>query len=194
MSIRQRVQAVVQDLAPVPDHEYDRVWADCRTRTLARGEHLIALDQRVDHTWFIDEGMLRIYYLRDGREINRSFVEPGRFYTNSLSFRTGEPSRYAAAALMTTRILAIPRSAVRAMLERHDAWVEFDRRATEVALALRERREQRFRSLSPEEHYRWLIENRRDLVARIPLYHIASYLGISPETLSRIRSRMWETT
>lgn len=157
---------------------------------LPKGEHLIQTGDPVDTLYFIHEGALRVYYVHEGVTYTRSFAFEGRFYTNSYSFNTRTPSHYAVEALEDTHLTRIDRATIEMAYERHPYWSTYARKAAQQNFIQKEQKEMTMRIYSPEEHYWQLVETGSPIVSRVPLYHIASYLGITPETLSRIRRRM----
>jgi len=76
------------------------------------------------------------------------------------------------------------------MYNRHPCWDRFGRRILEAQWLRQSDKARRFRVYSPEEHYKLLIERRSPIIDRVPLNQLASFLLITPETLSRIRARI----
>ena len=181
--------ACVNHVTVLPEEERTPFEEHAARQDLSRGAHLFRQGDAVDQVYFVAEGLLRVYYDQDGRETNRSFVLPNRLYTNSLAFNTRQPSHYAVQALEDCRLIRIPRHAVEASYDRSPVWDRFSRISSQLNINMRERRQTRFRSMTPEAHYVWMQENEAEILERVPLYHVASYLGITPETLSRIRAR-----
>ncbi len=133
---------------------------------------------------------MRLYYNHDGRELLRGFDYEGRFVAAYVSVLTGEPAILSVQALEPTHTLAFPGDLLRSLYERHPCWDRFGRRVLEMQWTREMDRARRFRIYAPEEHYRLLIERGSPLVDRVPLNQLASYLQITPETLSRIRARI----
>ncbi len=183
------IRAAFEKVTPIPDSEWKVVESVFRLKTVRQGEFLIREGDPVTSMYFVRSGIFRVFYLSDDAEINRSFVLPGRFYTNSLSMHTGSGSNYWVEALTDAELPFVSRSDILHGYERHPCWERFGRLSAERRLNLKELQEQRFRSMSPEEHYFWMVENEPLILKHIPLYHLASYLRIRPETLSRIRSK-----
>lgn len=184
------IRAALARWAEIPEGELAYFAAQREPVALARGEHLLRVGDPVDRLYFIHEGALRVYYLdAEGREHNRSFAFEGRFYTNSYAFITHTPSHYAVEALEATALSAFPRAAVEASYSRHPCWERVGRVAAQENFIAKEEKEMHARIYTPEERYRRLQAAGSRLLQRVPLYHLASFLGIAPETLSRIRAR-----
>jgi len=139
---------------------------------------------------FIVSGLVRLYYNREGRELVRGFDYENRWVTAYESVLTGEPAMFSIETLEPTRTLSFTADTLRLMYNRHRCWDRFGRRILEAQWLRQSDKARRFRVYSPEEHYKLLIERRSPIIDRVPLNQLASFLLITPETLSRIRARI----
>ena len=158
-------------------------------RRLSKGEHLVREGDTAAHLYFVCTGVLRYYYLADGVEHTGQFFDAGMFLADVHSVSTGAPAEQNIDALESSDVLCIPLAAVRAAYDADHAYERFGRRVMEEAMAGSQRRSANLLKLSPEERYARFIATRPDVARRVPLYVIASYLGVTPEALSRIRRR-----
>ena len=139
----------------------------------------------------MNKGLIRYYYIdeRAGEERTGQFFDANTVYTDIMSFGTLMPSSQYIQALETSEILSIPRNAIYDAYADDHALERFGRLMFEQALVGSQDRTASFMSESVEERYRKLISTRRDLASRVPQYILATYLGVTPEALSRIRRR-----
>lgn len=146
----------------------------------------------VDHSLhFLSNGLVRYYYLTDnGLERNHTFAAEHSLVACLRAFAGVAPCQFAIEALEPTRTLLIPADIVRVMDERHACWLKLKLRLMEHVALRKEAREAEFLLESAPDRYRLFRARFSALEDRIPQYHIASYLGITPVALSRIRKRI----
>ena len=140
------------------------------------------------HLYFVAEGFMRLYYLDErGREVTSYFGAANEFLTPFLSFIHQQPSPENLACIADCEVLQISRPAMAALIEASAAFKTFSVTIFEQAIAATARRADSLATLSAEQRYRQLLAARPDLLLHVPVQHIASYLGMQPESLSRIR-------
>lgn len=182
-------RAVLGAMANIPDDEWNHLARYVREARFAPREHLLREGDIGSTIHFIVRGLVRNYQNDDGREIVHGFDYEGRFVASYESLITNSPTYLNVQALEETHTLAFPGAVLLSLYERHPCWDRIGRKILEDTAIRRYDKEMRFRRFTPDEHYRLLITRRSPLIDRVPLRHLASYLGITPETLSRIRSR-----
>lgn len=158
-------------------------------RTLAKGEHLFRQGDSAQTLYFIQAGLLRYYYLADGAEHTGQFFDEGMFLADVFALTTGAPGTQNIDALEASVVLTIPRAALLAAYDADHAFERFGRRIMEEVVAGSQRRSASLLQKTPEERYAHFVAMRPGVARRVPQYVIASYLGITPEALSRIRRR-----
>jgi CRP-like cAMP-binding protein len=183
------VEAVTAPMRPEPATRA-ALAAAARIRTVAKGEHLLREGDTTGEVWFLVRGLVRYYYLVDGEERTGQFFAEGDLFGDIAGFATGQPSLQSFDTLEPSEVLALPRAAVLAAYDADHAMERFGRRIIERSFAGSQRRTANLLRLSPEDLYRLLVRNRPEVARRVPLYVVASYLGITPEALSRIRRRL----
>ena len=149
--------------------------------------------QPVGHTcrtiYFVRKGMLRICYYKDGTDITESFEPEGSVVARAESLFAGIPSKKAIHAVEDTELIAINASKLFELYNGHHSIERLFRKVFEQQHVRTIHRLEGLQFNSPEERYKQLLEEQPDIVLRAPLKHIASYLGITQVSLSRIRGR-----
>jgi CRP-like cAMP-binding protein len=175
---------------------YSLLTADCK-KDLKNSCSLLTLDkfsmivnegQFADKMYFIVSGCVRAFYYKDGKEITDWFAFEGDFMSSINSFYQGVTSKHNIELLEPTAFLEIAREVIFTLTDKHHCFERLGRIAvTKTMLQLQER----IVSLqfeTAQQKYESLINMRPDIVQRVPLTYIASHLGITLETLSRIRN------
>jgi len=157
---------------------------------LAKNDLLVTHGNRCRHLYFLQQGALRGYYTLDGKEITHWFGFENDFVTSFHSFITGQPAVESIQLLQGSILWSISREDLNVLLDRFS---EIERLVRIVYENYYIRLEERFinsQFKSAGERYQNLLEQSPHIIERVPLGYIASYLGISQETLSRIRGRI----
>lgn len=143
-------------------------------------------DSRCRTIYFLISGLARIFYYKDGKDITEHFALPGDFIVRAESLFTGQPTAKGIQALADTRLVAIPAQSLFELYDRHPEIERLFRLVFEAEHVAVIRRVESLQFKSAKERYEELLED-TDFVNRIPLHYIASYLGVTPVTLSRLR-------
>lgn len=175
---------------------YSPLTVECKS-DLKNASQLLSLDkssvivkegQFADKLYFIVSGCVRAFYNKDGKEITDWFAFEGDFISSRNSFYQNALSHCTIELLEQTTFLEITREATETLIDQHHCFERLGRVAiTKTMLQLQERIIS-IQFETAQQKYENLIKMRPDLLQRVPLTFIASYLGITLETLSRIRS------
>jgi len=140
---------------------------------------------------FVEKGALRLYHVNeDGTEQIMRFALEGQFITDLYSFLTTEPSVYNIDAIEDAELVLITKSASEELRKLSSKYQEYIFQVTSEAYVQLEKRLTSIISLTLEERYKDLTANYPDIIQRVPQHMIASYMGLTPETLSRVRKRI----
>jgi CRP-like cAMP-binding protein len=147
--------------------------------------------QRIGHTcktvYFINKGLARIYYFKDGTDITDSFSFENNIIVRVESLFTGKPSRKAIQILEDAEIVAIDANKLFKLYDTYPEIERLFRKIFEVSHVETVNRIEGIQFHTAEERYKALVEEAPDIIKRAPLKYIASYLGITQVSLSRIR-------
>lgn len=178
------------EFSVAPPGEWQHFVTLLRPRRFEKGAYLQRQGEAADRLFFLIEGAACLQHLADGRAVNLGFDFDGRFVAAYDSILTGEPSTFGIFAIEPCTCLQLLAADLRSLYERDPCWDRIGRLLAERYFVAKARKEDDIRSRSPTDRYRRIVRERPDLATRVPLYELARYLGITPETLSRIRSRM----
>ncbi|TAF34500.1 MAG: Crp/Fnr family transcriptional regulator [Cytophagales bacterium] len=160
------------------------------TTLMKRSDFLIRPDQTESHLYWVLEGYFRLFFMTpDAEEICVGFGYENSFLCSFPSFVNNLPSGYYIQAISSAKLLGIKRSAFLEMLNQHADFERLWRTLLEQALVGRIERETELFIKSPEERLKKLMDRSPHIFQKIPLKYIASYLRMTPETLSRIRAK-----
>lgn len=174
-------------LVDFSDEELEQVKAFFYPRKIKKGEFLCVPGDTAHEIGFILTGAFRIYYLVEGKESTRFLGCENIFITSSPSFTSQTPSIEYVEALENAELLMLSFQDLQAMYQLSHKWERMVRLLAEYSYVEQQQRIYSLIAHSAQERYESLVQNRPDLIQRVPQYIIANYLGISPETLSRIR-------
>ncbi len=174
----------------VTDEEWRQHEAVLRRRNLKKGEWLLQQGQICQYVSFINYGCFRIYNIVKDEEVTCDFRFEGHYITDYRSFLTQQPSIEYIVALEDAEVMELHYTDMQTLYEKAPAWQKFGRLIAEFIFVKASERAQSLLLNSPEELYIRLIKERPKVIENIPQRYIASYLGIQPESLSRIRKRM----
>ncbi len=160
-------------------------------RALVKGEYLLREGDAARHVAFVESGLLRYFYLsKDGSEHTGQFFFPGAFVSDVASLVLKRPAQQNIDALEPTVVRLIPYPTLLELYDTDPAFERFGRRLFQEVMAFSQLRTASFLLQSAEERYLSLLEHRPKVIESVPLYQVASYLGVTPEALSRIRARI----
>jgi len=158
--------------------------------TLSKNEYLLREGQVCRHLYFLEKGALRGFYNLDGKEITHWFGFEKDFVTSFHSFITREPAVENIQLIEGSILWSIAKDTVTDLFNKYHEIERLVRIAYEKYYIRLEERFVNAQFKSATERYQQLMEQMPHVLERVPLGYIASYLGISQETLSRIRGRL----
>jgi len=179
-------------ISPLTREESQAIERAMSPKTFKKGTVLLKEGQISIDTYFVLEGCIRQYILVDGEEKTTNFFTEDQWVISPTSLKQTEPSNHILVCLEDCILVVGNEQAAQEMFTTFPRFETIARVVMETAFAEQQKMLMSYLTDSPEERYRRLIRTRPDLVQRVPQYHLASYVGIQPESLSRIRKRMLE--
>lgn len=160
------------------------------TKRFEKGALLFRQDNVCKDLFWVNDGICRIYYLHDGKEITAEFFFPESFIVSTKSFVLSQPANEFAEALTDVEVIVMSRDNFNTLKAEHPELAPVELKLVELYAIWLENRIVEFQTQDATTRYRNLIKDNPHYIRQIPLTHIASYLGISLETLSRIRAKI----
>lgn len=158
------------------------------TILFSKGKKIINSNERCDAIYFVKKGLVRGYYLDDGKEVTNWFAQESEFATCFYSFITNSFSFEIIEALEDCELVKIPYSSLQNLYVKFPETERIGRIITENYYIKLEERILNLQFKTAKERYHKLVLSKPLLLQRVALGQIASYLGITQETLSRIRA------
>lgn len=140
-------------------------------------------------TYWVKKGLLRTYYLKDGREVTDVFATEDDTITSAHSFMKNEPDQYYLQAIEDTDVYALSYNDLMYLFEHFHEMERFGRITMSISYIQLSDKLESYQFTSAKDKYEHFCKTHKTILHRLPLGMIASYLGISQETLSRIRSK-----
>lgn len=186
---REKLFTFLESLMPLTEEEKSSIAELALFRNYPKGAVLFKEGDVTRESYLVITGCVRSYMILDGNEITTGFYTELDSFAPPGTVNQQPSSSYAACLEESLLIVSTPE------LE-EEAFAKFPkfetlcRLSSEKLMAKSQLSFEQFRTLTPEQRYLHLMETRPNLIQRVPQYHLATYLGIRPESLSRIRKRL----
>ncbi len=159
-------------------------------RMYPKGTILLRPGQIATECYMNLKGLVRRYIIIDGEERTTEFYTEEQPIASLVSYNQKIPADHYFSCLEDTTLVVLSYDNEQMLNKKYPHLEKLCRVTTEVDYGNHQSKMARFMTSSPEERYQHLMQTNPDLLNRVPQYHLASYLGIKPESLSRIRKRM----
>ena len=183
------MRATLERLFPsLPDAVMAQLCALVQRRTVGKGSALLCQGEVWDKAFVIERGLLRMAFTRrDGREFNKSFHHEDMLLCPITEAMVREGSLFSIHTVEPCELLQIPARELRACLGKVGAWEPLRTRLLERLVSQKLQREYHLLAMDGRTRYAHFCRTTPQLAARVPLTHLATYLGITDVSLSRIR-------
>lgn len=173
----------------ISEEEIDLLLKNCTQKSVSAGDFLLRQGGYCRHTFFVEKGLLRKFGVDDikGKEAIIQFAPENWFVADRDSIFFQEPSQFFIQAMEDSTVLMLDEVIIGQLNRKVEGFVAFNERLLHNHIRQQTKRIYELLSASAEERYLSFIATYPDLLLRVPQWMIASYLGITPESLSRVR-------
>jgi CRP-like cAMP-binding protein len=186
-----RLTAILRSLVDLPDEEAAKAQVLFQPYALKRGEFFVKAGDLPKTMGVVMSGLLRLYYVdSDGNDYTKSFCAENGFVAAYSALLLGQSSQLFIQALEDTRLLVADYAAYRSLAVGHPCWQGINCKIAEQLFIKKEKRESALLLDDAKTRYLSFRDEYPGLESRLKQHHIASYLGITPVTLSRIRAQL----
>ncbi len=180
----------IKALVPLTKSEEDAFLKILQIKPFKKKDFLLQEGKICNKIYFINSGCMRAFYNVEGIENTVQFFFADSWYTDYESFLTGTPATENMQALESCEIVQFNKEDLYKLYETYPVFHSVGRVMAENAFMALSRLNKMLTNEEPKERYLNLLQQRPEIVEKIPQHYIASYLGIKPESLSRIRKRI----
>lgn len=173
----------------IPVEELSFFTGITKTVSVQKGDFLFHPYKICDKIGLVRMGLLRSYVTVDDKEYNIEFYAENQFVSAFSSFLTQQPSDWCIQALEESEVVLISFDLLNQLYQRHPCWIEFGRKLFEAQTVKKCRREKSLIRDDAVTRYALFRQDYQAIENRVPLFQVAAYLGIEPETLSRVRRK-----
>jgi CRP-like cAMP-binding protein len=185
----EQLLSFLMSIRPMSAELISHLMSVLETKVLHRKELLLKKGRVCNYIYFIESGLLRCYYERHETEVTSWLMTEGNVIISISSFFNQAPSRETIQALEETVLHGISHAQLEYIYERYPEFNYHGRVLNQQYYALCDERLYAIRMQRAYERYQYLMATQPEIFSRVPAKHIASYLGITNETLSRIRAQ-----
>lgn len=184
----ERIIQVLKEIAPLIEEDIVNFLGITKTRELEKGDYWIEAGRKNRQIGFLDAGYLRKYYLKEGDEITDYFYFENDFTADLPSIFSNSPPVASIIAMQNSSLVTFCYDDFNELCDASPRLEHLHRLIIESTFLRFYDRAVSFIMETPKERYEQLVSSRPDILQRVAQHHIASYLGISPQHLSRIRA------
>lgn len=182
----------IQNLIELNQSEKDIVTSLFKEKVYKKGDFFLEEGEICKKVGFITKGLMRYYINHDGEEKTYAFSQENQYACNYESFLPQNPSSKIIQALEDSDVLVISYSDLQILYEKVRNGERYGRIAIETVFLQMLKDIHSLYTESPQIRYERFLNNHPDLQQRISQYHIASFVGVKPQSLSRIRKRIFK--
>lgn len=177
----------IKTIADFSTADIDLLLGSFSENIFAKGEHFLAEGKVSKHIGYIKSGLLMHYKIIDGIEIPADFTKENEWIAYLKSFSTGTVSDMSIKAIEDTQLFSLSNTAMSELFEKQPKFMAIRNYYTELSFIRNAEHTSALATLNAKQRYYKFMKDHPDLINRVPQYYIAAYLGIKPQSLSRLR-------
>jgi len=185
-----KIETFIRHFIQPNEEEWNAFAAILKEKKLKKKDLLLEDGQTCNFIGFIISGVIREYAFENGKESTVDFVSENQFVVDFQSFILSTPSKQYLEALTDVDLLVFKKDSINRLYDKYKIWERFGRLIIEHVFCGVEAKRKKIIATTHEEQYRNFAAIYPNVVQQVPQYYIASYLGLTPEHLSRIRKRV----
>lgn len=186
----EKIKSYITDVIQMDDSTFNSALDYFTIKHIKKGDYVLREGQVCDRIIYINKGLLRTFHIKNGNEVNTCFCMENSITSSLESFVNQTISKEYIQTIEDTSIVSLSYKNLMKLYQLNPKWESLSRLLTEKECA---RLSERIDTLSFEtakEKYLHLLKKQPEIIQRVAIQHIASYIGVSRETLSRIRSKI----
>ncbi len=181
---------ILNNLNPLSSQTRELLLDCISTRTIPKGELLLKHGEVCEHIYYVDKGLMRIFYYKNNREITEWLASDKQFLFSICSYFEASPSKLIIEALEDSEVILLSKEKQEVLIKTNLEVANLMIKAFSYSLILSQKRMESLQFETAKERYINLMEQQPEIIRKVPMQYIASFLGITKETLSRIRSKI----
>ena len=183
------LQNYIRSYFGISDQNMDDITALFVEEELKKGEFYLKAGRYCEKMSFVQSGHIRIFAEANDKEVTQWISSKDHFITELSSFIFGQRARFNMQALSDCKLYTIDQNNYRTLNTLVPNWTEMEKKFLSSCFVMLENRVFNHLAMTAEERYDQLFEDNKDLFNQVPLQYLASMLGMSAETFSRIRKK-----
>lgn len=184
-----QMRTAVAAWVDLAETQWQQLAAIFRLRSVHDRDYVLLPGAKMHELYFVCQGLLRFYYINEeGNEANKAFIPENTFAGSLAAFTLDAPVLYGVQALEPTTLLVARFSDFTSLYDQHPNFDRLGRKFAEFLLIRKELRARSFLQQQAKDRYLEFSRQHPDLLNRVPQYHVASYLGITEVSLSRLKN------
>lgn len=188
--MKDKIVAYFSRISPLTSEEMEAIKSSSVIKEYRKGAELLRIGQLSRSTYFVLKGLVRQYHLSEGKEKTTAFFVEDDWVISLTDVENPQPSPYSWVCEEDCTVLVGDDTSANALFAKFPRLESIARRVLETTFLDYQRKVAAYFTETPEQRYLRLQESNSSLLQRIPQYQLASYIGVKPESLSRIRKRL----